>query len=219
MNPMNCDQCRSLLFELIDGGLGTDTRHQVDTHLETCPDCRNALQELWQLEAAATRWQTQRVPHWNRRDAFFEPRRWMPVTQMAGAAASVLLLVIVVSQLRIDSSDGLRIAFGPDYVTKQEVSARLDALERGLADELDTLQQQQAAGDQLVLTSLLQASRRERRDDLADLVSVLNDAELQRDLRTRQALQYLISTQQEDRKDIQQLNEAIQLVGNSGGTL
>ncbi len=219
MNKMTCEHCQQQLFDLMSGDLADSVRADVDAHLETCEDCQNALTGIWEMEAASTRWENQRVPHWNRRETFFEPRQWLPVTQFAGAAASVLLLVIVVTQLNVDTADGIRITFGPDYVTESEVSNRLARIENSLADELAQLRQQQAAGDRLVLTSLLETSRRERQDDLADLVYVLNDVDERRDMRTREALQYLISTQQEDRKDIQQLNEAIQLVGNSGGRL
>lgn len=216
---MNCEQCQIRLFDLMEGELPDQERRSIDQHVETCIDCQAALGRLWELEAAATRWKRQPVPRWNRRDAFFEPRSWLPATQLVGAAASILLLVVVVAQLRIDMTDGLVITFGPDYVTESEISERLAALETSVGEELRELGQQQAAGDQLVLTSLLHTSRRERREDMADLVSVMNDAEARRDMRTREALQYLITTQQEDRKDIQQLNQALQLVGNSGGTL
>lgn len=219
MNDMTCNQCQNLLIDLQDGRLDDSTRQTVDRHLGDCPACATRLAELWALEAAATRWSDQPVPAWNRRARFFEPRPWPALFQWAGTAASFVLLIALATQVNIDTSDGIRFSLGPDYITEAQVEAQLAQVRLDYEARIDRLRQQQAAGDQLVLTSLLQTSRRERRDDMRDLVSVLNDAESRRDARTRDALDYLISTQQEDRKDIQQLNQAIQRVGYSGDTL
>ena len=46
---MNCDEIRELLPRWADrdeGGLSDEERRLVASHLETCPDCRQALKEL-----------------------------------------------------------------------------------------------------------------------------------------------------------------------------
>ena len=43
---MNCDKCRELLSEYIDGRLGIEDASAVAAHLETCAACRALDREL-----------------------------------------------------------------------------------------------------------------------------------------------------------------------------
>lgn len=224
MSPeFTCEQCKSLLYDVVDGSISTADRQSVNAHLEHCQDCNTLLSELWDLAAMAMRWQERPVPHWNRRGFFYEPRSWFSFAQVASACASVLVLILVLSQVQISTANGLTVHFGDTFASPREVAQQIDALrteqEMLLKASMDRISNQQAASDQLVLRTLLETSRSERRQDMSNLVTVLQEAQTQEVQRTEASLKYLIAGQLEDRRDIHQLGQAIRLVANEGGTL
>lgn len=224
---MNCEQCKPLLFELIDQKISSEDRASVNEHLDDCGECSSLLSEMWDMQAMATRWQDKPVPHWNRRAAYFEGVSWFPMLQVASGFASVIVMVLVLAQVQVSTNDGLTVHFGKALVDEAYVDARLEnrlnEFEQNqqamLATNIDRLTDQQAASNQLVLRTLLETNRQERRDEMTQLVTLLDEAQSQRTERTEASLRYLIASQLEDRRNIQQLGQAIQLVANEGGTL
>jgi hypothetical protein len=224
MSPeFTCEQCKSLLYDVVDGGISDADRQSVNAHLEHCQDCNTLLAELWDLAAMATRWQDRPVPHWNRRGHFFEPRSWFSVVQVASACASVLVLILVMAQVQVSAANGLTVHFGDTFASPREVARQIDALRAEqqtlLKASMDQLSNRQAASDQLVLRTLLETSRSERRQDMSNMLAVLQEVQTQEVQRTEASLKYLIAGQLEDRRDIHQLGQAIRLVANEGGTL
>jgi len=168
------------------------------------------------------RWENARVPSWRKQDTFFESSSWQ-WPQMLAMAASVLALVLVLTDVHITTTDnGITLARGNGAAVTQQVEAQLASYADTQADllnqRLDEYSDQQAANNQLMLTTLLQASRQERRDDMTSLVSYLNTAQAQQHRETQDSLQYLLASQQQDEKDIRQMGEAIKLIGYQKGS-
>ncbi len=219
---MNCQDCQDRLFDYDDGRLSPSVREEVESHLNHCDDCAALLQDIWQMSQMTHRWENARVPSWRKQDTFFESSSWQ-WPQMLAMAASVLALVLVLMDVHITTTDnGITLARGNGAAVTQQVEAQLASYADTQADllnqRLDEYSDQQAANNQLMLTTLLQASRQERRDDMTSLVSYLNTAQAQQHRETQDSLQYLLASQQQDEKDIRQMGEAIKLIGYQKGS-
>lgn len=46
---MNCERCREYLIELIEQGSGIDSRPEIRSHIEDCPDCKRDYREMMAL--------------------------------------------------------------------------------------------------------------------------------------------------------------------------
>ncbi len=93
---MNCEQCRELLGEAVDGTLSAEQRAQIDAHGHACETCRDLLTDLTAIRAAASTLDrlTPSPDLWNAIAANVRPRRaysasWAP---LAAAAALVMML-------------------------------------------------------------------------------------------------------------------------------
>ncbi|XOV89084.1 MAG: anti-sigma factor family protein [Pseudomonadota bacterium] len=219
---MTCEHCRTQLFDVVDGAISAANHLEVNQHLDTCEDCSNRLAELWQLAALASRWQDRSVPQWNRRGFFFDSRPWFPVLQVASACASVVVMILVLTQVQLSVSDGLTVRFGNSYALEESVDAKIAELKAQQSDQLrnsvERLTSQQAASNQLLLRAALTATRSERKEDLSNLLVILAEIQGRRFEQTEASLQYLVDTQIEDRRNIRQLGQALRLVAGEGGT-
>lgn len=219
---MNCDQCRQLLFDIVDANVSQESRAAANLHMDECPECSAALAELWQLSAAASRWQDRPVPWWNRQARFFEGRSWFPVLQIASGFASLLVMVLVLAQVQVSTSDGLVIRLGGTGITEQQLTAKLDELRTEqyamVNARLDRLASEQVSSNQLLVNMVLEANRQERQEDVANLLALLEDSQTQQQQRTAAGLRFVIGNQIEDRRNIKQLSDALRLVASDGGT-
>jgi predicted anti-sigma-YlaC factor YlaD len=77
----DCNEYRELLTDLVGDQLSTLQKQRLDQHLNQCDGCAESLQQLWQMQAVASRWDEQPVPHWNRRDTLFPKASWLPNLQ------------------------------------------------------------------------------------------------------------------------------------------
>ncbi len=50
---MTCEQCNEWLGDAVDGTLDAERQTQVDAHCRTCAACRELLDDLRQIRAAA----------------------------------------------------------------------------------------------------------------------------------------------------------------------
>ena len=48
---MNCQTCQLLMDDYLNNSLGIDRKTAIDTHLATCPECRQELEVLRKLES------------------------------------------------------------------------------------------------------------------------------------------------------------------------
>ena len=223
MTKMNCEQCEDLLFDFHEGRLPAGLAADVDTHLQSCSGCGALLNDIWQMSLVASRWQDQTPGSYDRGrhdqsghdrggKAEVKSRSWR-FPEVLATAVSILAMILVLTDARIDTSDGLALRFGSGhYVTEDNFSQLQAAVAGGWQQRLDDLSARQAAGDQLVLRSVLRASREERREALAALADYWDSAQAQQYRETEEHLRYLLASQAEDEKDIRQLSNAFHQV-------
>jgi hypothetical protein len=220
----DCKDIRLMLPDQVDGRLSSLQQQKLDQHLNHCEDCSEHLTSLWQMQALASRWQDQEVPKWQRRQLFFAEKHWLPNLQWVSSFASVLVLVMVLTNASIDTSDGLRIQFGESNgLTEAEVSALLAELDNRQSQRLDdtvaTLNTQQAAANQLLIRTILDRSRSERKEELNTLLTVWDYAQDQRNQKTDESLSVLFASQVEDKRDIDQINRLLRQASLEGSNL
>lgn len=224
MNP-ECSEFRLMLPDQVDGRLTALQQQKLDQHLNHCAECSEQLSDLWQLQAVSTQWQEMDVPTWQRRKLFYpEPNSWLPNLQWVSSFASVLVLVLVMTNASIDLSDGLSIQFGKSAgLDEQQVAGLLaeydDKQNQRLDDTVATLNTQQAAANQLLLRTVLDRSRQERKEELNTLLTVWDYAQDQRNQQTEESLSVLFASQVEDKRDIDQINRLLREASLEGSNL
>lgn len=213
---MNCEQCETLLFDLHEGKLEANVASQVDKHLSSCNECAALLNDIWQMGIVSTRWQDQplpdRTPFSDERSTKGSPQRTWQLPQIFATAVSVLAMVVVLSDARISKvPEGITLSFGePDYVSTAALTDFRNELDAVFSQRFERLTTQQIASNQLVLRSVLDTSRAERRREITTLVSYWNTAQSNLIEQREEDLRYLLANQAEDEKDINQLNHALQ---------
>lgn len=216
---MNCDQCKPDLFEFVEGTLNASRRREIDDHLQACESCNRALADIWQMQMIASRWHDERVPpHWKPRSLFFETTPWLPRLQLAASIASIFLLVIVLADVRISTRDGFEVGAMRDYIDSTELTGAMSTFRQtqqaDVERRLDRFSSQQAATNQLLLRTILETSREERKDELAAVFALLDEQDDQRSRETRESLRYLIASQVEDKRNIERLDRALTQVSD-----
>jgi anti-sigma factor RsiW len=93
---MNCEQYSEWIHDAVDGTLSPERQAQLDAHCRQCESCRDLLNDLHEIRAAASRLDryTPSPDMWNAIVAKAQPTRafsrsWAP---MAAAAALVMIL-------------------------------------------------------------------------------------------------------------------------------
>jgi hypothetical protein len=220
----DCNEYRILLPELAEGQVSALQKQRVDLHLTHCDDCSETLNQLWQMQAVTSRWEEQPVPHWDRRRAFFSEATWLPNLQWVSSITSVIGLVLVVTQARISTADGLSIHFGePSSVTEAALTQVLTELELRQADKFNqrvsNLSNQQVAANQLLLRTVMEMSREERKEELSTLLTVWDYAQVQRTQQTKESISLLLASQLEDKRNISQINRLLRQASVEGNNL
>jgi hypothetical protein len=220
----DCNEYRDLLPELVDGQLSALQKQRADQHLNQCDDCSETLSQLWQMQAAASRWEDQPVPHWNRRRTFFPEVSWLPNLQWVSSIASVIVLVLVVTQASVSTADGLSIQFGErSSVTEEALAQVLTELELRQTDNFNqrvsNLSNQQLASNQLLLRTVMEMSREERKEELSTLLTAWDYAQVQRSQQTKESISLLLVSQLEDKRNINQINRLLRQASVEGNNL
>ncbi len=219
----DCTEYRLLLPDQVDGQLNALQQQRLDQHLNHCQECSAHLADLWQMQAIATRWQDQQVPTWQRKKLFFPEATWLPNLQWVSSFASLLVLVLVMTNASIETNDGFAIKFGQGGVDQTEVSNLLAELEQKQSNRLDntvaTLNSQQVATNQLMLRTVMEMSREERKEELSTLLSVWDYNQDQRSQQTEESLSVLFASQLEDKRNIDQINRLLRQASLEGSNL
>ena len=212
----SCEQCKEQLFDFVNSVLPPLEKQLVDQHLQHCAECNTDMADIWNLQSQASSWRDERVPRWKRRQFFFDPSPWPMRMQWAASFASLLVLILVLMEGRISTVGGLSIDFatnGSRYVSRPELMqqlARSQDLQRSEFDSsVQKLTSAQIATNQLLLRTVLNVSRQERREDLGNMLILWEQAQDQRSTSTEESLQYLIASQIRDRREIEVLNDAM----------
>lgn len=222
---MQCEQAQLHLFEFAEGDLDSSLRSDIDQHLQICDACSDLLQGIWEMELKSTAWTDIHVPRWNRRDRFFGSRQHFSWFQLAGALTSVLVLILVLFRVELTSNEtGFQISFAgqSDYVNSQEFDSRLRQLASQNQTEVDAsmanFTSQQIAVNQLMLRTILDASRSERRQDLGTLMTVWNEDQRRLEESTEDSLRFLLRQQMQGRRDIGNITNMLNTITNQQDT-
>lgn len=226
----SCEQSQNLLMDFIDKNLNPLQKQCMDQHLSHCEDCNASMQQLWEMQGIATQWQDESVPRWERRKTFFESYEWFPKLQLASTFATMLVLVLVLGNAQISTSDGLKISFGEDeknYLTRSDLEQKISLLQdqlniqqrEQLQKNVSDLTSRQAATNQLLLRTILNRSREERREDMDTLMTNLYLSQNQQTESTNKSLRTLLVNQLEDRRNINQLNNLLHQASLEGNSL
>ena len=217
------EECRLLLADLLDGKLNSLQKQRLDQLVSQSKECAELMSDAWQMQAAATRWQDEQVPAWQRLKAFFPDANWLPNIQWVSIFASVLVLVLVLTNANVDTSRGFSISFGEQGMTEAEVVALINDLEKQQQTQLDTtiatLNSQQVATNQLLLRTVMKMNREERKEDLSTLLSVWDATQDQRAQQTDESLSVLFASQIEDRRNLDQINRLLRQASLEGNNL
>ena len=224
----SCDQSRNLLMDFVDNTLNPLQKQSMELHLSHCEDCNNTLQDWWEMQALSTRWQDVQVPHWARRKTFFESYRWLPKLQIASTFATMLVLVLVLGNAQITTTNGLQIGFGgTNFLTNSDLEQKITKLQNQLKDQqseqlqrnVADLSSRQLATNQLLLKTILERSREERREDIDTLLTNWYSSQNQQTEQTNESLRALLINQVEDRRNINQINKLINKASLEGNSL
>ena len=147
----------------------------------------------------------------------------MPNLQWVSSFASVLVLVLVMTSANIDTKDGLSIQFGQSGIDETQFENLLTELKLEQSEQFDTtvatLNSQQVAANQLVLRTVMEISRDERKEELSTLLSVWDYNQDQRSQQTEESLSVLFASQLEDKRNIDQINRLLRQASLEGNNL
>lgn len=219
---MQCEETGKYLFEFTEGGLTALERKAVDQHLQQCEPCSSLLNDIWETSLQSANWQDVAVPRWDRKSVFFgwygtpASRAPLPWLNLVSVAASALLLIVVLFRVEVMSNDdgfSIRFAGQNNLVSKGELEQRMAMMQqdyqRTFNTNVDRLTSQQVATNQLLLRTVLETSRQERRQDLGNMM-VLWDFDRQRQNQmTEESLRYLIRNQAEDKRELRDLSQTL----------
>ena len=115
---------------------------------------------------------------------------------------------------------GFQISFGGqnDYVSSQEFDARLRELaiqnQRDMDASMGNFTNAQITANELMLRTMLVASRSERREDLGTMMTVWNEDRKQLEASTEDSLRFLLRNQIEGRREIGNLTNVLSTITN-----
>ncbi len=221
---LSCNSCRDSLLDFIENSIDQESKRLVDQHLTHCEQCNESLRQLWEMQALSTRWNDESVPAWSRRNTFFESYNWWPGLQLVSTFASLLVVVLVMSQVQFSTKDGITLAFGSgSYLTQTELNQKVEEMQARQANmlqsEVGLLNTQQVETNQLLLRTFLDLSREERREEINTVLTAWDQAQGQRTRQTNESLRVLLASQLEDRRNIEQLDRLLRRVTLEGNEL
>lgn len=221
-SEFSCEQCKEQLPSFVDGNLTSLQQQRLDQHLGHCEACNETLAQLWELQAFSSRWHDEPVPGWSRRKTFFTSNPLLFNIQWISSFASVLVLVLVVSQAQISMKDGISFGTGTQ-VTRAELDNVLTSFEQSQKQQLEarvtSLANQQMASNQLMLRTVLSMSREERKEELTTLLTAWDYAQDQRTEQTEESIRLLLASQVEDKRNIDQINRLLKQAVLEGSDL
>lgn len=224
----SCDQSRNLLMDFVENTLTPLQKQRVEIHLSHCEDCNSTLQDCWDMLALSTRWRDEKVPHWAKRKTFFLGYQWLPKLHLASTFATMLVLVLVLVNAQVSTSNGLQVSFGEkDFLTNADLEQKITSLQSQLNDQqseqlqrnVANLSSRQVATNQLLLKTILERSREERREDIDTLLTNWYLSQNYQTEQTNESLRTLLFNQVEDRRNINQINKLLNKASLEGNSL
>lgn len=180
-------QNEQLLGWWLDGQLTAPQRQEFE---QRCIDDEAFAQQVAtanMFNLHAQHYVDQEVPHWDRDSSFsFTPKnkwwQWQGLSSLS-LAMSLVAMVMVVSGLQIRMDEGaMTISFAAKQSEQQIerlVNDKLQAYQQNqqlaLNNFAQTMQQQQLDASSQLTQYLLSSSRKERREDFAELIKFINE--------------------------------------------
>jgi hypothetical protein len=128
---------------------------------------------------------------------------------------------VVLFQVEVMSSEtGFTISFAgqKNLVSQDELQRSLSMVrqesDRAFNANVDRLTSQQVTTNQLLLRSILEASRQERREDLGTMMVLWDSERDRRNQMTEESLRFLIRNQAEDKRELRGLTQALRSIDN-----
>lgn len=204
----------------IEGTLSPSLKARCDAALYHCNHCREIHDQALALSRTPRFWQQQEVPRWNRaRHAVQPPRQRGQWLAWSALVTSCFAVFLVLMQLEVSTTDGLRISFGgqvDEARLRQVVSDQMQQ-ERRVWQEVQTAQletllseyaERQEIANEVLLTQWLENTRRERRQDMEQLLSGWQSLRYQDQLILNEQISYLASSQEENSMYLNALMES-----------
>ncbi|NVJ51075.1 MAG: zf-HC2 domain-containing protein [Gammaproteobacteria bacterium] len=211
---MSCDHqlLDQYLFAYLDSTLDPATARAFERCVDTCEHCRDVYHGAIEANNLSQQWQAQTPQQWHRAKfavARKTPQRWQWLNGLS-LATSTLALLLVLFQVEFISTDaGFSVSFGGKG-SQQQVADLVEAKFNNLAAQqvsyidarFEEQKLQQVNDNQLMLTTLMQHNRQERRQDLNTLMASWLQ---QRDIdqkKLNQRVDYVVENQIENNKAI-----------------
>jgi len=229
---LQCEETEKYLFEFAEGSLTELQRKSVDQHIQQCDACSRLLHDIWETSLQSVNWQEVTVPRWDKRSLFFGTSRARPDSSPLGrfsfpwlnlvsVTASALVLVVVLFRVEVlTNENGFSVSFAGqnNLVSTEELDRRLSSVQqdnqRSFNTNVDRLTTQQVATNQLLLRTILEANRQERREDLSNMMVLWDSDRQRRSQMTDESLRYLIRNQAEDKLELRDLSLAVRSFNN-----
>lgn len=220
---MSCEHTPEILADHFDTRLAGGRRLEVQQHLAACTDCAAELAALDPVRTVLGNWREQGVPQWQpvagaglvrpsvserfRRRRGVDWLRWTPL------AASLVLTVAVVMQLRVEVSDGgWLVSFGADTVTDIATTAAVANL-ANIEQYLQAFSEQQRSETQQLMETALAQFGETSADSLYQIVSFFEE-QRQLDMRRMEAgFQHMLDRDYQTVNSVQQLATYVQYQG------
>ena len=191
---MLCEQINPQLIDYAEGGLSASVRNQVETHMNACTVCQNDFAAMNEWRTMAANWHDEVPPAWqipaldrpSRLENFAASfRQWFPT--IASATALVLVTVLYVQAPGVNSG----------------------TLPTNQAADYESLPQLPTA-TQAAFDSALADNRQQRQQELSRVLELLTAEMNRRSLETEESLRFIISSQIEERKELDQLYQQLE---------
>ena len=140
----------------------------------------------------------------------------------------MLVLVLVLVNAQVSTSKGLQVSFGEkDFLTNADLEQKITSLQSQLNDQqseqlqrnVANLSSRQVATNQLLLKTILERSREERREDIDTLLTNWYLSQNYQTEQTNESLRTLLFNQVEDRRNINQINKLLNKASLEGNSL
>lgn len=219
---MSCDHhfVGHHVCEYIEGALSFTLKARYEAALRQCEHCREIHDQALALSRIPELWQQQEVPHWNRaRHAMQPPRQHGQWLSWSALVASCFAVFLVLAQLEISTTDGLRVSFGGGMdearlrrVVGEQMQQQRLVWQKAQAAQVETLlseyAERQAIATEVMLTQWLKNTRSERRQDMQQLLSGWQSLHYQERLMLNEQISYLALSQEESNMYLNELMES-----------
>ena len=207
---MSCHESSKLVPDYFDAALSLQQRNAMETHLQSCADCQEALAEAKSINAHLRQWQDEPVPQWQRvpkqlRDKSTSARpRFSFWGQWAPLAGAFVMAVAVLFNVQLQVQDnGFTLAFGGN--------GGVDA--SSVAAQLAQFESEQRAAQQQALQVLSAQFEERQTDSNARLLETV--IEQFGDSTTRSLEQVMAYFESQRQQDLQLMQSSYQRLADS----